>query len=676
MVRSPFRLAAGLIALAACSDGYSPAAPSRLAPLLQPNGSVSTQVVPNEYIVVLQDNVKNVAAAADDAESAGNHVIARWESAVRGYAVQAAPGQLNGLRADGRVKFVELNGVVTKSATQAPTPSWGLDRIDQTNLPLNSSFTYPGTASNVHAYTIDTGILLTHSQFAGRMGPGFDAVTSGGNANDCDGHGTHVSGTIGGSTYGVAKGVTFHPVRVLDCTGSGSYAGVISGINWVAANRILPAVANMSLGGGFSASVNAATNGLVSAGVFTAVAAGNSNVDACNTSPASASSATTVNSSTSTDARSSFSNFGPCTDIFAPGSSIVSAYIGSNTATASLSGTSMASPHVAGAAALYLSANPSATPAQVDAALKNNASLNKITNPGTGSPNRLLNISFLNGTSPVNQAPVANFSITCTVLVQCTMDANLSTDDAGLGNLTFTWVASGGRAGRTGTPVQYSYEKDQSLPNVFQLTLTATDAGGLQSSITKTVSIAPAPANQPPVANFTIACVTGTQCTTNASSSTDDGGFNNLTFSWTATGGRSSQSGSTVSWPYSGSGSPANTFNVTLTVTDAGGLTSTMTQTVTIPPPPSNQPPVADFTITCNPRVECKMDASISSDDGGLGNLTFTWVASGGRAGRSGNPVWYSFEKDLSLPNVFDLTLTATDAAGLKSTKTKTVSIQ
>ncbi len=250
------------------------------------------------------------------------------------------------------------------------------------------------TAAGVHAYIIDTGVLLAHSQFSGRISNGFDAITSGGNANDCNGHGTHVAGTFGGTVWGVAKNVTLHPVRVLDCTGNGTSAGVITGIDWVAANHVKPAVANMSLGGGGNTSLDNAVNNLINSGVTVVVAAGNNGGDACLNSPARVPSAITVGSTNNSDGRSVFtngsSNWGACLDIFAPGSSITSSWYTSTTATNIISGTSMASPHVAGTAALYLANNPSATPSQVAVAIVADSTPNKVTNAGSGSPNRLL----------------------------------------------------------------------------------------------------------------------------------------------------------------------------------------------------------------------------------------------------------------------------------------------
>jgi subtilisin family serine protease len=314
-----------------------------------------------------------------------------YQHALNGFAVEMSPEDAEALSQDFRVQYVEEDGVVTLDATQS-NPPWGLDRIDQRNRPLNAIYTFNWTGSGVRAYVIDTGIRTSHSQFGGRASNVFDAF--GGSGADCNGHGTHVAGTIGGSTYGVAKSAMLRGVRVLDCNGSGSNSGVIAGVDFVRQSGIQPAVANMSLGGGASSALDTAVNNLSNAGITIAVAAGNSNANACNSSPARAANAITVGSTTTTDARSSFSNFGTCLDIFAPGSGILSSWFSSDTATATLSGTSMASPHVAGAAALYKQANPSASAATIRNALVNNATTNVVTNAGTGSPNRLLYTLF------------------------------------------------------------------------------------------------------------------------------------------------------------------------------------------------------------------------------------------------------------------------------------------
>jgi len=253
----------------------------------------------------------------------------------------------------------------------------------------------------VTAYVIDTGIRSSHAEFGGRVGSGYTAVADGQGTNDCNGHGTHVAGTVGGNTYGIAKGVSLRPVRVLGCDGSGTNSGVIAGIDWVTANKTGPSVANMSLGGGVSAALDSAVLSSTNAGVTYAVAAGNDNgADACNGSPARVAAALTVGSTTNTDARSSFSNIGSCLDLFAPGSSITSSWNTSDTATNTISGTSMATPHVAGVIALYLQNNPSASPATVSSAVVNGATTNVVSNPGTGSPNKLLYSVLGGGTEP------------------------------------------------------------------------------------------------------------------------------------------------------------------------------------------------------------------------------------------------------------------------------------
>lgn len=351
--------------------------------------------ISNSYIVVFDDAVigekgdYSVAGymADDMARMYHGKLKHVYKHAMNGFAVEMSEADAEAMSQDYRVLFVEEDGVMTADTTQT-NPPWGLDRIDQRNRPLSGTYTYNWTGSGVRVYVIDTGIRTSHTQFGGRASNVFDAF--GGNGQDCNGHGTHVSGTVGGSTYGVAKSALLRGVRVLDCSGSGSTSGVIAGVDWVRQNRINPAVANMSLGGGASSALDTAVNNLSNSGVPIAVAAGNSNIDACGTSPARAANAITTGSTTSTDARSSFSNFGPCLDLFAPGSSILSAWYTSDTATATLSGTSMASPHVAGVAALYKQANPSASSSTVRNAIVNNATVNVITGAGSGSPNRLL----------------------------------------------------------------------------------------------------------------------------------------------------------------------------------------------------------------------------------------------------------------------------------------------
>jgi serine protease len=405
----------------------------------------SDHPIEGRYIVVLKENVARLSSersssprVADVArEVVGAHrarLLRSYDRALRGFVVEANDDTLAKLLADPRVAYVEEDGMAFPNPTQSGA-TWGIDRVDQPNLPLSGTYTYDTTASNVHAYVIDSGVLGTHTEFSGRMGNGYTAIFDGQGTSDCNGHGTHVAGTLGGTTWGIAKGVTIHPVRVFGCSGGSPWSTIIAGIDWVAANHVKPAVANMSLGGGGNTSVDAATNNLINAGVTVVVAAGNNSGNACSYSPARVPNAITVGSTQSNDARSSFSNFGTCLDMFAPGSSITSAWWTSTTASAVLNGTSMASPHVAGAAALHLANDPNATPSQVTAALINKATLNKVTSAGSGSPNRLLYTL-----TPLPQAPVIT-SLFCSGQASgyCSVSYNSSTP------VSVTW--SGGASG-------------------------------------------------------------------------------------------------------------------------------------------------------------------------------------------------------------------------------------
>ncbi|WP_183100588.1 S8 family peptidase, partial [Nocardioides pelophilus] len=349
--------------------------------------------IDGRYIVVLKSQTSRTTAsgAREVARDNGGRVIHEYTTVLKGFSAKLPARAVRALRANPAVAYIEADRRVSIDADQTGA-TWGLDRVDQRNLPLNSTYHYDVTGSGVKAYIIDTGVLTTHNQFTGRTSAGYSAISDGRGTTDCNGHGTHVAGTVGGTTYGVAKGVTIIPVRVLDCSGNGTDSGVIAGIDWVTSNHTSgPAVANMSLGGGVSSALDTAVNNSISDGVFYAVAAGNDyGANACNGSPSRVAAAVTVGSTTSSDARSDFSNIGSCLDIFAPGSGITSAWHTSTTATNTISGTSMATPHVAGAAALYLQAHSTASPSAVASWLTSNATTGKVTNPGTGSPNRLL----------------------------------------------------------------------------------------------------------------------------------------------------------------------------------------------------------------------------------------------------------------------------------------------
>ncbi|MGY1619812.1 S8 family peptidase [Geodermatophilus sp. SYSU D00691] len=376
-------LAAATAALTATGLGLT-AAPAAAAPV--------APVAPGlqSYIVTLEDG-SPAAAVAERARAIGGRIEHVYSTALDGFAVTLPPGLADRLRQLPGVTAVEADLPVQVAASQSGA-TWGLDRIDQRHLPLNSTYTTEASGSGVTAYVIDTGILLGHTEFGGRALSGHDFVDGDADATDCNGHGTHVAGTIGGATYGVADGVTLVGVRVLDCAGNGSISGVIAGVDWVTAQHEtgLPAVANMSLGGGVSSALDSAVAGSIADGVTYAVAAGNGNAmgvpqDACKSSPARVAGALTVGASDRTDRPASFSNYGNCVDLFAPGVGITSAWSTGPSATSTINGTSMATPHVAGVAALHLQRNPTASPAAVATAIKGLTTKNKVSTNRTAN---------------------------------------------------------------------------------------------------------------------------------------------------------------------------------------------------------------------------------------------------------------------------------------------------
>lgn len=351
-------------------------------------------IIKNQYIVILNKDVGSSNEFAQGiAKQHGGKVLQTYDAVLKGFAIYlpdvAGTAFVEAMKKNPKVVSVENDTIMKVDATTQSNPDWGLDRIDQKNLPLDSAYSYLQTGSGTTAYIVDTGILSTHQQFSGRVLSGYTAISDGNGTNDCHGHGTHVAGTVGGSTYGVAKNVSLVPIRILGCDGSGASSNVIAGLDWILKNGKKPAVVNMSLGGEANASLDSAVENLFNNGYVMVVAAGNSNTDACSSSPARVSKAITVAATDSTDTRASYSNYGSCVDIFAPGSQINSSWIGSNTATKVLNGTSMATPHVVGVVAEMLQSTPTATPQTISNNLLNQASNNVVKNP-SGSPNRLL----------------------------------------------------------------------------------------------------------------------------------------------------------------------------------------------------------------------------------------------------------------------------------------------
>ncbi|MGW7298229.1 S8 family peptidase [Streptomyces sp. NPDC054829] len=401
------RLAAiSVAASATLAAGLVSALPAGAAPTAQ-EGRIqyagAANAVADSYIVTLKPEAARAGSAEGKAlaKKYGADIERTYKKALNGYAVEASAAEAARLAADPAVASVVQNRTFSIAATQPNPPSWGLDRIDQRSLPLNNSYTYPDSAGQgVTAYVIDTGVRITHSDFGGRASYGYDAVDNDNTAQDGHGHGTHVAGTVAGSSYGVAKKARVVGVRVLNNSGSGTTAQVVAGIDWVAQNAVKPAVANMSLGGGADTAIDTAVRNAIASGVTFAVAAGNESTNASTRSPARVTEAITVGATTSTDARASYSNYGSVLDLFAPGSSITSAWNSSDSATNTISGTSMATPHVAGAAALYLADHPTATPAQVSTALTDAATTGVVGSPGSGSPNRLLFVGEGDTTPP------------------------------------------------------------------------------------------------------------------------------------------------------------------------------------------------------------------------------------------------------------------------------------
>lgn len=523
--------------------------------------------IDGQYIVVFKNSVDDAGKSAEQlAKKAGGKIKHIYGNSIKGFTItfpeQASPRALEALQNNPNVEFIEQDSEVFGSETQA-NATWGLDRSDQRALPMDGTYNYTVSGENVTVYIADSGINYTHVDFGGRASFGFDAF--GEDGNDCYGHGTHVAGTVGGTQWGIAKNVDLVSVRVLDCNNSGTYSGVIAGVDWITANASGVSIVNMSLGGGGSLALDSAVENSIASGITYVVSAGNSTADACNFSPARTPSAITVGATQSDDSRADYSNYGSCIDVFAPGSEITSAYIGSNTATTQMWGTSMATPHVTGTVALYLQNSPDATPGEVESFIISNATQNIVTNSNSQN-NHLLYSVFDTGSGTENAAPSADFTISTDFLNAQFTDGSTDSD----GSISsWAWNFGDGTNSTAQNP-SHTY----SNAGTYTVTLTVTDDSGASDTVSKNITVEEEAVNVTPDANFSFSTDDLSVQFSDLSSDSDGSIVN---WSWNF-GNGSSSSSQNPSHTYTQAGS----YTVTLTVTDNNGASDSVSKTVSV----------------------------------------------------------------------------------------------